>query len=235
MHDLHQWLIEFLEGPNILGLHAVRRVGRWQQLHLKVFASSGKVEKVFDVLVDTGAHVSLVDGGLLPPECLTTSRRPVILKVANSQYMMGGTKEAEIALQFLSHRRLSRPDLGKEILFKGNFNEAQIDEDMIVGYDFMMQTNSGVLPAQASMTLYQDDQLLWLSTPEHHVECPSIYPERNQLELASLGTDPVGRAKKEYGVKLKLAYPAIGDLRALDPAPDASSSGTSAHLGQCET
>ena len=27
--------------------------------------------------------------------------------------------------------------------------------DMIVGYDFMMETDSGLLPAQASMTLYQ--------------------------------------------------------------------------------
>ena len=40
-----------------------------------------------------------------------------------------------------------------------------MDWDMIVGYDFMMETDSGVLPAQASMTLYQDDQLSWLSTP----------------------------------------------------------------------
>ena len=46
-----------------------------------------------------------------------------------------------------------------------------MDWDMIVGYDFMMETESGVFPAQASMTLYQDDQLLWLSSPEHHVEC----------------------------------------------------------------
>ena len=30
---------------------------------------------------------------------------------------------------------------------------------MIVGYDFMMEMDSGILPAQASMTLYQDDQL----------------------------------------------------------------------------
>ena len=31
-----------------------------------------------------------------------------------------------------------------------------MDWDMIVGYDFMMDTDSGVLQAQASMTLYQD-------------------------------------------------------------------------------
>ena len=31
------------------------------------------------------------------------------------------------------------------------------------------------------MTLYKDDQLSWLSVPEHHVECQWIHPERNQL------------------------------------------------------
>ena len=73
VHDLHQSLVELLERPEILRLHAVRRVGRERQLHLKVRALCGEVEKVFDVLVDTGAQVSLVKAGLLPPECLTHS------------------------------------------------------------------------------------------------------------------------------------------------------------------
>ena len=100
--------------------------------------------------------------------------------------MVGGTKEAAIGLQFVNHRELSRPDLGKEILLHGSFYEAEMDWDMIVGYDFMMETDSGVLPAQASMTLYQDDQLSWLSSPEHHVVGQWIHPERNQLEVAAL-------------------------------------------------
>ena len=41
----------------------MRRVGRERQLHLKVRALCGEVEKVFDVLVDTGAQVSLVKAG----------------------------------------------------------------------------------------------------------------------------------------------------------------------------
>ena len=90
VHHLHQSLIELLERPEILSLHALRHVGRKRQLHLKVRALCGEVEKVFDVLVDTGAQVSLVRAGLLPPECLTDSRKPVRLKVANGQYMVGG-------------------------------------------------------------------------------------------------------------------------------------------------
>ena len=212
----------------------MRRVGRKRQLHLKVRALCGEVEKVFDVLVDTGAQVSLVKAGLLPPECLTDSWKPVRLKVANGQYMVGGTKEAAIALQFVNHRELSRPDLGKEILLQGRFYEAEMDWDMIVGYDFMMETDSGVLPAQASMTLYQDDQLSWLSSPEHHAECQWIHPERNQLEVAALDTEPTGPANQEYGVMPEVANRVIADLGASDLALDACSSGTSAHLRVCE-
>ena len=234
VHDLHQSLIELLERPEVLSLHAVRRVGRERQLHLKVCALCGEVEKVFDVLVDRGAQVSLVKAGLLPPECLTDSRKPVRLKVANGQYMVGGTREAAIGLQFVNHRELSRPDLGKEILLQDRFYEAQMDLDMIVGYDFMMETDSSVLPAQASMTLYQDDQLSWLSSPEHHVECQWILPKRNQLKVAALGTEPAGPANQEYGVMTEVASRVVADLGASDLAFEAISSGTSAHLRVCE-
>ena len=67
--------------------------------------------------------------------------------------MVGGTKEAEISLQFVNNCELSRPDLGKEILLRRTVQEAQMDWDMIVGYNFMMETDSGVLPTQACMTL----------------------------------------------------------------------------------
>ena len=154
--------------------------------------------------------------------------------MANGQYMVGGTKEAAIGLQFVNHRELSRPDLGKEILLHGRFYEAEMDWDMIVGYDLMMETDSGVLLAQASMTLYQDDQLSWLSSPEHHVECQWIHPERNQLEVAALGTEPTGPANQEYGVMPELASRVVADLGALDLALDAFSSGTSANLRVCE-
>ena len=213
VHDLHESLIELPERPEILSLHAVRRVGRERQLHPKVRALCGEVEKA----------------GLLPPECLTDSRKPVGLKVANGQYIVGGTKEVAIGVQFVNHRELSSPDLGKEILLQGRFYEAEMDWDMIVGYDFMMETDSGVLPAQASITLYQDDQLSWLSSPEHHVECQWIHPERNQLDVAPLGTEPTGPATQEYGI-----MPEVASRVAADLALDAFSSGTSAHLRVCE-
>ena len=133
--------------------------------------------------------------------------------------MVGGMKKATIGLQFVNHRGLSRPDLGKEVLLQGCFYEAEMDWDMIVGYDFMMEMDSGVLPAQASMTLYQDDQLSWLSSPEHHVECQWIHPERSQLKVAPLGTEPTGPANQEYGVMPEVASRVVADLGASDLAP----------------
>ena len=105
---------------------------------------------------------------------------------------------------------------------------------MIVGYDFMMKTDSGVLPAQASMTLYQDDQLSRLSSPEHQVQCQSIHSQHHQLEVAALGTEPAGPTYQEYGVKPEVANRVAVDLGASDRALDGFSSGTSAHLRVCE-
>ena len=68
-----------------------------------------------------------------------------------------------------------------------------MDSDMIVGYDFMMETDSGVLPAQASMTLYQDDQLVWLSSPEHHVECQWIHPNAISSKWPRWTLSPLGQ------------------------------------------
>ena len=81
------------------------------------------------------------------------SHRSIRLKVANGQYIVGGRKEAEIALPFVNHRELSQTDLGKRTLQKGDLYEAQMDWDMTLGYNFMMEAKSGVLLAQASTTL----------------------------------------------------------------------------------
>ena len=75
------------------------------------------------------------------------------------------------------------------------------------------------------MTPYQDNQLLWLSSPEHHAECHWIHPELHQLEVTFLGIEPARPTYQEYGVKREVANRVAADLGALDLALDAFSSG----------
>ena len=83
----------------ILELHAIRQVGKHRQLHLRVpGVSSADEERIFEILVDTGAQVSLVRRGLLSSQSLRRSAAPVTLKVANGEIMEGGLNEAEINL-----------------------------------------------------------------------------------------------------------------------------------------
>ena len=95
IYTIRDHTLEVLMHPDVLELHAVRVVhtphGDERQLHLKVRVRCGQEELVVDVLVDTGAQVSLVRRGLLKEDILQPSRRPVRLKVANGEIMGGGT------------------------------------------------------------------------------------------------------------------------------------------------
>ena len=161
--------LEVLMHPDVLELHAMRVVhtphGEERQLHLKVRVRCGQEELVVDVLVDTGAQVSLVRRGLFKEESLQPSRLPVRLKVANGEIMGGGTHEATISMEFCKHERLNRPDLAKRSTLSGNFYVADItDWDMIMGYDFMVGNAIGALPHRATLVREDDECLTWLST-----------------------------------------------------------------------
>ena len=107
---------------------------------------------IADVLVDTGAQVSLVWKGLFSEEFLKPSRSPVWLKVANCEIMAGGTHETTIGMEFREHDSLNRRDLSKQIVLSGNFYAAYFsDWDVIMGYDFMVSNATGALPHRATL------------------------------------------------------------------------------------
>ena len=161
--------LQVLMHLDVLELHAVRVVhtphGNERQLHLKVRVWCGQDEFVVDVLVDTGAQVSLVRRGLFKEESLQPSRGPVRLKVANEEIMGGGTHEATISMEFWEHEPLNCPDQANRSTLSGNFYVADItDWDMIMGYDFMVANAIGALPHRATLVWEDDECLTWLST-----------------------------------------------------------------------
>ena len=165
MYEIPDHTLEVLMHPSVLELHAVRVVrtphGDELQLHLKVRADGS----VPDVLVDTGAQVSLLRNGLFPDTCLKSTDRPVSLKVANGRIMGGGAREAELGLEFSKHDRLDRPDQAKHLMVHGKFYEADLsDWGIIMRYDFMVSNSAGALPHRATLIREANDRLSWLST-----------------------------------------------------------------------
>ena len=132
IYTIREDTLKVLMHPDVLELHAVRVVhtpqGDERQLHLKVRVRCGQEELVVDVLVDTGAQVSLVRRGLFKEESLQPSSRPVRLKVANGEILGGGTHEATITMEFWEHERLNPPDLAKRSTLSGNFYLADITD-----------------------------------------------------------------------------------------------------------
>ena len=87
IYTIRDHTLEVLMHPDVLELHAVRVVhtpqGDERQLHLRVRVRCGQEGLVVDVLVDTGAQVSMVRRGLFKEESLQPSWRSVRLKVAH--------------------------------------------------------------------------------------------------------------------------------------------------------
>ena len=161
--------IEVLMHPSVLELHAVRVVhtphGDERQLHLKVRVRCEKKEVILDVLMDTGAQVSLIWKAFFLGQFQKPSRRAVGLKVPNGKIMGRGTHEATIGMVFREHDRLNRPDLSKQIIPSGIFYAADIsDWDIIMGYDFMVSNAIGALPHRATLVGEDKERLTWLST-----------------------------------------------------------------------
>ena len=230
--------------PDVLELHAVRVVhtpqGHQRQLHLKVRVQCGQEELVVDVLVDTGAQVSLVQRGLFKEESLQPSRRPVRLKVANGEIMGGGTHEAIISMEFWEHERLNRPDLAKRSTLSGKFYVADItDWGMIMGYDFMVGNAIGALAHRATLVREDDECLTWLSTD---YECGSSQRNAEEKDRIAQAVQAVGAKSRgdrgvqltEYGLAPQVYARIFQTLGAEAPETDVFASRDAPLLGKCK-
>ena len=243
IYTIRDHTLEVLMHPDVLELHAVRVVhtpqGDEQQLHLKVCVRCGQEELVVDVLVDTGAQVSLVRMGLFKEESLQPSRRPVCLKVANGEIMGGGTHEATISMEFWEHERLNRPDLAKRSTLSGNFYVADItDWDMIMGYDFMVGNAIAALLHRATLVREDDECLTWLSTD---YACGSFQWNAEEEDRIAQAVQAVGAKSRgdrgvqltEYGMAPQVYARMIETLGAEAPETDVFASRDAPLLRKC--
>ena len=234
IYTIRDHTLGVLMHPEVLELHAVRVVhtpqGDERQLHLKVCVRCGQEELVVDVLVDTGAQVSLVRRGLFKVESLQPSRRPVRLKVANGEILGCGTHEATISMEFLEHERLNRPDLAKRSTLSGNFYVADItDWDMIMGYDFMVGNAIGTLPHRATLVREDEECLTWLSTDYACGSSQWNAEEEDQIVQAVHAVGAKSRGDRgvqltEYGMAPQVYARMIQTLGAEAPETDAFAS-----------
>ena len=185
--------------------------------------------------MDSGARVNLVSTGLFPASSIKTSPDLVRLKVADGQYMVGGGTDLHPEMEFLNHEELSRPDKGKRVSLVGTFYEAHMDWDFIIGYDFMVATDTGVQPAQSSMTLYKDDRLSWLSAHLALEERNWAHAEREQLCRAVRAVKSCQRPLDEYGFTPEALDEAVAESGAGEPSVDALSLAYSKRLRLCKT
>ena len=243
IYTIRDHTLEVLMHPDVLELHAVRVVhtlhGDERQLQLKVRVRCGQEELGVDVLVDTGAQVSLVRRGLFKEESLQPSRRPVRLKVANGEIMGGGTHEATINMEFWEPERLNRPNLAKRSTLSGNFYVADItDWDMIMRYDFMVGNTIGALPHRATLVREDNKCLTWLST-DYACESSGWKPEEGDRIVQ--GVQAVGAKSRgdrgvqltEYGMAPQVYAGMIQTLAAEAPETDVFASRDAPLLRKC--
>ena len=243
IYTIRDHTLEVLMHPDVLELHAVRVVhtphGDERQLLLKVCVRCGQEELVVDVLVDTGAQVSLVRRGLFNEESLQPSRRPVRLKVANGEIMGGGAHEATISMELWEHERWNRPDLAKRSTLSGNFYVADItDWDLIMGYYFMVANAIGALPERATLVREDDECLTWLSTD---YACGSSQWNAEEEDRIAQAVQAVGAKSRgdrgvqptEYGIAPQVYARMIQTLGAEAPETDNFASRDAPLLRKC--
>ena len=110
----------------------VKSKGKQMVFYLQV---KGKDWQPFWVkaMVDTGAQASPIRTGLAR-DLVKPSKRPWRLVTAKGEVLGGGDKEVQLLIHFRRRNAEVKPGFERVWKTKGCFHEADIDDEMILGY-----------------------------------------------------------------------------------------------------
>jgi hypothetical protein len=103
-----------------------------------------KTQKIFKILIDTGAEVNLVKQSAIPQHFFKISPKPLRLITASGDEMFGGKREVELLLVF--DQFWNGIPMCESFEGRGAFYEAKIDVDAILSYRWLYDNQLGVFP-----------------------------------------------------------------------------------------
>ena len=95
-------------------------------------------------LIDTGAEISLIREGILPPNCFRPSPNPIRILGPDDQKVQGGFLEVSGQIEILA---TDTSDGGKiQVGFPTTLKEANISEQMILSFEWLYHFKIEVVP-----------------------------------------------------------------------------------------
>ena len=141
----------------------VVRTPGMQDDHLRILAVGHVNEQVQPrvlVLVDTGAQISLIRKGLVPPHLLQPAKNPIRLMAANQQRLEGGDKEIRVDLTFDGICDGTGEPV--KVVAPGMLYEADIADDVIVSYSWLGQHGFDISPREHGIRCQDGEGSVWV-------------------------------------------------------------------------
>ena len=88
------------------------------------------------------------------------SKRPLRLVTANGEVLGGGDKGVELMIHSLQRNAEAKPGFERVWKAKGFFHEADIDDDMGLGYPWLQENRVAVLPGDNALGVGESCQCL---------------------------------------------------------------------------
>ena len=155
---VYPWVIQCVFGEEgQIPVRVVKGGGMELVMRVRVRGSDGVTFWV-RALVDTGSTANLVRGDI-GGKLMVPSRSPVRIVQANGEPVRGGAREAELQVTF---REREQPNDDEELVWRVTslFHEAEMEDEMILGYPWLCEHKLAVLPVDRALGVGTDNRLI---------------------------------------------------------------------------